>query len=136
MLAPAPSAGRIPAEPIRGGLEPRLLEFASARGALYLDTGIEPWPGGYTDPGLSPAERSSQAFRAKALALARKLGPGTPTAVICQGANPGLVSQLVKAAGLELAETLSLVPDELAGRRRVGAALPYTGHPHDPDRRA
>ena len=92
-----------------------LLEFASARGALYLDTGIEPWPGGYTDPGLSPAERSSQAFRAKALALARRLGPGTPTAVICQGANPGLVSQLVKAAGLELAETLSLVPDELAG---------------------
>ncbi len=70
-----------------------------SRGALYLDTGIEPWPGGYTDPRLSPAERSNQAFREQALALRRSHRPGPPTAVICQGANPGLVSQLVKAAG-------------------------------------
>ena len=42
-----------------------LLRFASSRGALYLDTGIEPWPGGYTDPDLSLAERSNQAFRAR-----------------------------------------------------------------------
>ena len=81
-----------------------LLEFASRRGARYLDTGIEPWPGGYTDSRLSPAERSNQALRAKALTLARKLGPGTPTAVICQGANPGLVSQLAKAGVLAMAE--------------------------------
>jgi homospermidine synthase len=83
-----------------------LVRFASACGVLYLDTGIEPWPGGYTDPGLSPAERSNQAFRARALALREELGPGSATAVICQGANPGLVSQLLKAAALELAREL------------------------------
>jgi homospermidine synthase len=27
-----------------------LAELCRARGALYLDTCIEPWPGGYTDP--------------------------------------------------------------------------------------
>ncbi|MFO1048070.1 MAG: saccharopine dehydrogenase NADP-binding domain-containing protein [Geminicoccaceae bacterium] len=93
-----------------------LLRCASGLGALYLDTGIEPWPGGYTDPRLSLAERSNQAFRAQALALRRELGPGSPTAVICQGANPGLVSQLVKAAGLELARAvgLEMAPPSLA----------------------
>ena len=87
-----------------------LLRLAAEIGALYLDTGIEPWPGGYTDPGLSPAERSNQAFREQALALRRTIGPGQPTAVICQGANPGLVSQLLKAAGLDLARALGLEP--------------------------
>ena len=27
-----------------------LIKFAHEKGALYLDTCIEPWPGGYTDP--------------------------------------------------------------------------------------
>jgi len=31
-----------------------LVEFCFARDALYIDTCIEPWPGGYTDPSLSP----------------------------------------------------------------------------------
>lgn len=88
-----------------------LVEFASQRGALYLDTGIEPWPGGYTDPELSPEQRSNQAFRAKAMALAARLGPGTPTAVICQGANPGLVSQLAKAGALEMARAVGVTRD-------------------------
>src|SRR6185437_3651407 len=32
-----------------------LIEFCQERGALYLDTCIEPWPGGYTDPNLPPS---------------------------------------------------------------------------------
>src|SRR5271165_230147 len=31
-----------------------LIAFARGRGALYLDTCIEPWAGGYTDPSLTP----------------------------------------------------------------------------------
>jgi homospermidine synthase len=92
-----------------------LVRLAARHGTLYLDTGIEPWPGGYTDPSLSAAERSNQAFRARALALARELGPGRPTAVICQGANPGLVSQLVKAAALELAREVGVRARPAAG---------------------
>jgi homospermidine synthase len=89
---------------------PELLQFANHRGALYLDTGIEPWPGGYTDPALISGECSSQAFRAKALALRGRIGPGRPTAVICQGANPGLVE-----------------PDELDFGRILATARSYLG---------
>ncbi|HET9915650.1 MAG TPA: saccharopine dehydrogenase NADP-binding domain-containing protein, partial [Candidatus Binatia bacterium] len=79
-----------------------LLELCHRQGALYLDTCIEPWPGGYTDPSLSVSQRSNYALREQALALRRKLGPG-PTAVIAHGANPGLVSHFVKRALLDIA---------------------------------
>ncbi|MBW6400891.1 saccharopine dehydrogenase NADP-binding domain-containing protein [Roseomonas sp. HJA6] len=69
-------------------------------GALYLDTCIEPWLGGYTDPSLSPSQRSNYALRESALAL--KTGTG-PTAVTTHGANPGLVSHFVKQALLDIA---------------------------------
>ncbi|MBV9829501.1 MAG: homospermidine synthase [Alphaproteobacteria bacterium] len=79
-----------------------LIELCRERGALYLDTCIEPWPGGYTDPSLPPAARSNYALRESALAL-RKEGGGGPTAVITHGANPGLVSHFVKQALVDLA---------------------------------
>lgn len=79
-----------------------LIEFCAERNALYLDTCIEPWPGGYTDPSLPPSQRSNYALRESALALRRKL-PDGPTAVITHGANPGLVSHFVKQALLNLA---------------------------------
>jgi homospermidine synthase len=79
-----------------------LIELATERGAMYLDTCIEPWPGGYTDPNLSPSHRSNYALRESALALRAKLGKG-PTAVVTHGANPGLVSHFVKQALLNIA---------------------------------
>jgi homospermidine synthase len=77
-----------------------LIAFARERGTLYLDTCIEPWAGGYTDPSLTPSQRSNYALRESALALAG--GPG-PTAVLTHGANPGLVSHFVKRALLHIA---------------------------------
>jgi homospermidine synthase len=79
-----------------------LIELCQEKGALYLDTCIEPWPGGYTDPNLPPAARSNYALREGALALRRKT-PNGPTAVITHGANPGLVSHFVKQALVDLA---------------------------------
>jgi homospermidine synthase len=79
-----------------------LIEFCQERGALYLDTCIEPWPGGYTDPNLSPSARSNYALRESALAL-RTRRPRGPTAVLTHGANPGLVSHFVKQALVDLA---------------------------------
>lgn len=77
-----------------------LIAFCQQRGALYLDTCIEPWAGGYTDSSLSPSQRSNYALRESALALAGQKGP---TAVLTHGANPGLVSHFVKQALLNLA---------------------------------
>ncbi len=79
-----------------------LIELCREKGALYLDTCIEPWPGGYTDPSLSPSLRSNYALREYALAL-REDGAEAPTAVLTHGANPGLVSHLVKEALLAIA---------------------------------
>jgi homospermidine synthase len=77
-----------------------LITLCREIGALYLDTCIEPWVGGYTDPSLTPSQRSNYALRESALAL--KTGSG-PTAVTTHGANPGLVSHFVKQAMLDIA---------------------------------
>src|SRR5215208_6720704 len=84
-----------------------LVELAQEKGALYLDTCIEPWPGGYTDPGVAPARRTNYALREEALAL-RDTKQRAPTAVLTHGANPGLVSHFVKQALLNLAADASL----------------------------
>ena len=79
-----------------------LIELCRAAGALYLDTCIEPWAGGYTDPSLTPSQRSNYALRESARAL---VAPGSrhPTAIVGHGANPGLVSHFVKQALLDVA---------------------------------
>jgi homospermidine synthase len=79
-----------------------LIELCQQKGARYLDTCIEPWPGGYTDPSLPPSARSNYALRESALAL-RRTHPDGPTAVLTHGANPGLVSHFVKQALTDLA---------------------------------
>lgn len=79
-----------------------LIALCRRRGVLYLDTCIEPWPGGYTDISLSPSLRSNYALREKVLSLGRHNGEW-PTALLAHGANPGLVSAFVKQALLDIA---------------------------------
>ena len=106
-----------------------LIGLCQARGALYLDTCIEPWAGGYIDPALTPAKRTNYALREAALALRRHARHG-PTALLTHGANPGLVSHFLKQALLNLAHDSHLAlepPDtrrswaELAARLNVRA---------------
>jgi homospermidine synthase len=84
-----------------------LIELARERRALYLDTCIEPWAGGYTDPGASVDSRSNYTMRLGALSL-RNWSKDAPTAVLTHGANPGLVSHLVKQALLNIAKDTGL----------------------------
>src|SRR5882672_5221844 len=86
-----------------------LVELARERGALYLDTCIEPWAGGYTDPHATVESRSNYAMRRDALKL-RNRAKDAPTAVLTHGANPGLVSHLVKQALLNIARTPTSMP--------------------------
>lgn len=86
-----------------------LVELCQEIGALYLDTCIEPWEGGYTDPNLSLAQRTNYALREEMLKL--KKGPGSATAVITHGANPGLVSHLIKKALLDIAKDTGFETD-------------------------
>jgi homospermidine synthase len=79
-----------------------LIKLCWAKGAMYLDTCIEPWPGGYTDATIPHSKRTNYALREEALAL-KAQNPRSPTAVITHGANPGLVSHFVKVALLNIA---------------------------------
>lgn len=102
-----------------------LIEYCREVGALYLDTCTEPWAGGYTDPNLTPSQRSNYALRESALAL-RKGGVKGPTAVITHGANPGLVSHFVKRALLDIARDTGVVtdvPGDRAGWAQLAATL-------------
>jgi len=102
-----------------------LVELCRDLGALYLDTCIEPWPGGYTDPGLSPSLRSNYALREQMLAL-RVEGRPMPTALVTHGANPGLVSHFVKQALLNIAADTGVdagIPKDRKGWGDLAAQL-------------
>ncbi|HEV2186025.1 MAG TPA: saccharopine dehydrogenase C-terminal domain-containing protein [Stellaceae bacterium] len=102
-----------------------LIELCQEKSALYLDTCIEPWPGGYTDPNLTPSQRSNYALRESALAL-RQRYPSGSTAVITHGANPGLVSHFVKQALVDLArksDPSAAVPANRAGWGQLAERL-------------
>src|SRR5271165_3991730 len=102
-----------------------LVELARERGALYLDTCIEPWAGGYTDPALPVAARSNYTMRLEALRL-RGDAKNSPTAVLTHGANPGLVSHLVKQALLNIAKDSGVathMPANRAGWAKLAQTL-------------
>ena len=96
-----------------------LVELCQEKGALYIDTCIEPWPGGYTDPSLSVSRRSNYALRDTMLKLVPKFRGG-PTAVIAHGANPGLVSHFVKQALMNLARDTGVKAKAPANREGWG----------------
>jgi homospermidine synthase len=84
-----------------------LMELAKDLDAFYIDTVVEPWPGLYTDRSLSISQRSNYALRESILDLRRRR-PGGITAVSCCGANPGMVSWMVKQALTDVARDLKL----------------------------
>jgi len=84
-----------------------LMELAKDIDAFYIDTVVEPWPGLYTDGSRSISERSNYALREGVLDLRRRR-PGGVTAVSCCGANPGMVSWMVKKALIDIAIDLTL----------------------------
>ena len=102
-----------------------LMEFCREVGALYQDTCIEPWAGGYTDNSVPPSLRTNYALREKALEL-RGDGVG-PTAVMTHGANPGLVSHFVKQALLNIAEDTGVNTAKPASRREWGELMEKLG---------
>src|SRR6202007_369065 len=98
-----------------------LIKLCWEKGAMYLDTCIEPWPGGYTDPTVPPGKRTNYAMREEALSL-RVGNARAPTAVLTHGANPGLVSHFVKQALLNVASDTG-VDTTVPANRDAWAAL-------------
>ncbi len=88
-----------------------LVQLCHEVNALYIDTCIEPWPGFYTDTKLSVSQRSNYALRESMLELRRKLKSG-PSAITTCGANPGMVSWLVKQALLNIASDCNIAHEQ------------------------
>lgn len=103
-----------------------LIEYCNARGILYLDTVVEPWLGGYTDPNLSITERSNYGLR-ETLLEAKKKFAGGPTAVSTHGANPGIVSHFVKRALMNIAHDTGLKAKKPETRREWGQLMQKLG---------
>src|SRR5580704_4314183 len=97
-----------------------LVKLCWEKGAMYLDTCIEPWPGGYTDPTVPAGKRTNYAMREEALAL-RVGNQRAPTAVLTHGANPGMVSHFVKQALLNIAADTQVDAGNPASRADWGA---------------
>lgn len=100
-----------------------LIALCRRRGALYLDTCIEPWAGGYVDSSRSASLRSNYALREEILAFRREK-QGGPTAILTLGANPGLASIFVKQALLRIAAD-SDVTVNCTGRHADWAGLAH-----------
>src|SRR6202008_698118 len=96
-----------------------LMAFAKDIDAFYIDTVVEPWPGLYTDRSRSISQRSNYALRETVLDLRRRR-PGGITAVSCCGANPGMVSWMVKHALLDVARDVGVKADEPRTREDWG----------------
>jgi homospermidine synthase len=107
-----------------------LIRYCWRRQILYLDTCTEPWKGFYDDEQLSQSQRSNYALREAVLAFRLDKRHGA-TAVVTQGANPGLASVLVKQALMNMAR------DQHIDVKRPTCYEDWaTGDQGDPHRRA
>jgi homospermidine synthase len=96
-----------------------LIKLCWEKGAMYLDTCIEPWPGGYTDPTVPAGRRTNYVLREEALAL-RAGNTRAPTAVLTHGANPGLVSHFLKQALINIANDTDVPAGSPSSRAEWG----------------
>lgn len=72
-----------------------LMTWCRKRSVMYLDTCLEPWEGGY-----EVGKLTNYALRKQALGMR---GKGHATALVANGANPGLITHFVKKGLEELA---------------------------------
>jgi homospermidine synthase len=104
----------------------KLMDFCKDIDAFYIDTVCEPWPGLYTNAKASISERSNYALREGVLDVRRRR-PGGVTAVSCCGANPGMVSWMVKQALLDIARDTGVKVDEPKTREDWGRLMQRLG---------
>jgi len=103
-----------------------LIDYCMVHGAMYLDTCIEPWAGGYTDTNLPAARRTNYALREQARALNVKHREAS-TAILTHGANPGLVSHFLKQALLNIARDTGMTLKTPATREQWSALAEQVG---------
>jgi len=111
-----------------------LIELAQERGALYLDTCIEPWPGGYTDPSKPQADRTTMRCARPAMALKPNIRRADSDSDARRQPRDGVA---FRQAGAARHRRRYGYRNGAAGRsRRLGQAGADAGRQGDPYRRA
>ena len=77
-----------------------LIGYCRERGVPYLNTAVNPWSGDgdFYDPKTSIGERINYRYLEELITAFPRNEPGTPTALVGFGINPGLVSMWLKRA--------------------------------------
>jgi homospermidine synthase len=95
LLAPLLSAGDLLINVSVNVSSLALMTWCRENRVMYLDTCLEPWEGGYEAEQLTNHALRQQAMRLR--------GKGHATALVANGANPGLITHFVKQGLEELA---------------------------------
>lgn len=100
----------------------QITQYCQAKGVFYIDTVKEEWEGYYSNEELELWKRSNYSLREALLKDVRRLNFKT-TAISCCGANPGMVSWLVKQALVNLAKGTNYPLEEEPKNRREWGLL-------------
>jgi len=111
-----------------------LIKLCWEKGAMYLDTCIEPWPGGYTDPTVPAARRTNLCAARGGVAL-RPGNARAPTAVAHAWRKPGPRVAPCETGAADIATDTAPTPQP-AIARRLGRSCAAPRREGDPHRRA
>lgn len=98
-----------------------IMIYCRKKEILYIDTVVEPWEGYYND-NIDNTQKTNYALR-QAVRDEKNRNPTGSTAISCCGANPGMVSWLVKEALIKLSENLGYNKNTIPSTRLEWAIL-------------
>lgn len=104
-----------------------IVTWCLEHGVLYTDTSIERWPDEPDETIPNMADRTLYITHSKIRAVTEPWKNKGPTALVTNGANPGLVSQFTKAALLDIANAMNLDFDVPQSREEWATLMMKTG---------
>ena len=87
-----------------------LADWCQDHDIAYVDSSVEPWEDQVWSVAQTPRDRTEYVYHQTARRHAARWRSHGPSALVCHGANPGLVSHFVKAALIDICEALEIDP--------------------------
>jgi len=104
-----------------------IVTWCLRNGVLYTDTSIERWPDEPDETIPELADRTLYVTHSRIRAITEPWKNKGPTALVTNGANPGLVSQFTKAALVDIANAMNLEFDIPQTREQWATLMMSTG---------
>jgi len=104
-----------------------IVTWCLEHGVMYTDTSIERWPDEPDETIPDLADRTLYVTHSKIRAITKPWKDRGATALVTNGANPGLVTQFTKAALLDIAKAMNLEVTVPQTREEWGNLMMMTG---------